>query len=534
VPQHEDQTEEPKLSPGIAFHLMPDGSWSTEKLPHSVLNEAKFSGYLTIQGYRCSVFETPDHSMWAQKSVNTPATASTKKLSGPDMSRKCPECGGKAVDVRAYSACCPNGHFFSVKPAKTASIKPNWVKPELSDEIGELERVSSEEGLNLELLKSSFASADPVALTEEDWYRLENTDSYDVKSLTQANGLANINDRDISSILKGLKSDSPMKMPVILERSDGSITLVGGNTRLMASRASGITPTVLWISISTFDGPVNSMKTLASRVAQAWLSRTADRANDLVSQVNEILEGESDGPFGHDDVEYDADIAKWCEKVVEKMPEMQEIFEEAFHQIMDFKGKLPASDNPRVRQIADEKVSEMMNQAAARLEIISHGLVKEIQDLCTGLAAGAQKMSKEASMKPSELANSLRRIAAAIDNSKSPDRTIVARDLKKVLAAVQINWHAMAGALFIALRQTKFKPNQSYSFDKEQFLDALNSEYGAMVTVHVDQNGELGVQVSFEGDADFVWQGPLASFDDAAKKDAAKKAMKQIQEMMAP
>jgi hypothetical protein len=153
--------------------------------------------------------------------------------------------------------------------------------------------------------------------------------------------------------------------------------------------------------------------------------------------VNEILEGESDGPFGHDDVEYDADIAKWCEKVVEKMPEMQEIFEEAFHQIMDFKGKLPASDNPRVRQIADEKVSEMMNQAAARLEIISHGLAKEIQTLCTGLAAGvAKESSKEASVKPSELSKTLRRIAHAIDKSRNPDRTLVARDLKKVIAAI--------------------------------------------------------------------------------------------------
>lgn len=39
-------------------------------------------------------------------------------------------------------------------------------------------------------------------------------------------------------------------------------------------------------------------------------------------------------------------------------------------------------------------------------------------------------------MKPSELANSLRRIASAIDNSKSPDRTLVARDLKRILAGI--------------------------------------------------------------------------------------------------
>jgi hypothetical protein len=40
-------------------------------------------------------------------------------------------------------------------------------------------------------------------------------------------------------------------------------------------------------------------------------------------------------------------------------------------------------------------------------------------------------------MEPSELANSLRRIATAIDQSKNPDRKLVEQDLKKVLAAVE-------------------------------------------------------------------------------------------------
>jgi hypothetical protein len=39
-------------------------------------------------------------------------------------------------------------------------------------------------------------------------------------------------------------------------------------------------------------------------------------------------------------------------------------------------------------------------------------------------------------MKPSQLASQLRRIASAIDNSKKPDRTLVAKELKSVLAAV--------------------------------------------------------------------------------------------------
>jgi hypothetical protein len=39
-------------------------------------------------------------------------------------------------------------------------------------------------------------------------------------------------------------------------------------------------------------------------------------------------------------------------------------------------------------------------------------------------------------MKPSVVANSLRRIASALSNSKNPSRKLVARDLKKILAAI--------------------------------------------------------------------------------------------------
>lgn len=60
--------EAPELSPGVAFHLMEDGLWKPKPVPHSVLEIAIFSGYLTILGYHTTVFETPEGDMWAQKS----------------------------------------------------------------------------------------------------------------------------------------------------------------------------------------------------------------------------------------------------------------------------------------------------------------------------------------------------------------------------------------------------------------------------------------------------------------------------------
>jgi hypothetical protein len=58
-----------KLTPGNGFHLGPDGQWKVEKIPDVVLKNAQFSGYLTIQGHRSTVFDTPDGDQWAQKSI---------------------------------------------------------------------------------------------------------------------------------------------------------------------------------------------------------------------------------------------------------------------------------------------------------------------------------------------------------------------------------------------------------------------------------------------------------------------------------
>jgi hypothetical protein len=69
------EESEARLQPGVAFHLEPGGQWKPEKIPPAVIEEAKFSGYLTIQGYRCTVFETPDKNQWAQKSTGTLAEA---------------------------------------------------------------------------------------------------------------------------------------------------------------------------------------------------------------------------------------------------------------------------------------------------------------------------------------------------------------------------------------------------------------------------------------------------------------------------
>lgn len=295
-----DLGQEPELSPGVAFHLMADGSWKPEKLPDEVLHSAWFSGYLTVQGYRCSVFETPDKEQWAQKSVNTPATASAfGKVSGS----------------------------MSTVASRVAAA---W----LSMQAAPQHQCAS---------CASFA-----------WH-------------------------------------GPEQSPV---------RFAGGDHHPACPEL-----------------------------------RTA-KADDVVSQVQEILNGESNGPFGHDDVKFDEEILEYCEEVRAVLPKMQEIFDAAFHEAMDLKSELPETENPRIRQLAQEKVSEMLSQAAARLEIISHGLLKEVEELCGALEAGASRGAKKEASSPAAVAAELAAIAAAIDASESPDPELVALDLREVLASL--------------------------------------------------------------------------------------------------
>lgn len=247
-----ESTPAVELQRGPAFHLQPDGTWSVEDVPVGVAADSSFSGYLTINGYRCTVFETADGDQWAQKSVNTPA--STAAALKPDMSRRCPECGGRAVDVRAMSACCPNGHYFSVKPR------------------------------------------------------------------------------------------SPSRKE-------------------------------------------SKMSTVASAVAAKWLHRQA-KGKDLVSQVGDILDGNG-GQSGGTDGEYDEAIVEYCEEVRKVLPRIQSIFDGAFHDLVDFKAEVPEPKHPRVRQIGQEQVSKAVNEAATRIELLSFSLMQELEQLLSGLEAGA-------------------------------------------------------------------------------------------------------------------------------------------------
>ncbi|MEI8061875.1 MAG: hypothetical protein WCG97_01090 [bacterium] len=134
-------------------------------------------------------------------------------------------------------------------------LKEIFVFPSLENERGEIERAAGVfAGENTDAFVSSFMEAarvsELVPLPEEEWAKLENTDSHDipigdwgmVKYHSDSEG------RDWQSLKTKIESGESLDAPIILKTA-GKLHLVSGNTRLMVSRAIGITPKVLLVNM---------------------------------------------------------------------------------------------------------------------------------------------------------------------------------------------------------------------------------------------------------------------------------------------
>jgi hypothetical protein len=57
------------------------------------------------------------------------------------------------------------------------------------------------------------------------------------------------NEKTIDNIYKAFENNTPMTMPIVLEMPDGSMRVMGGNTRMDIAQHSGINPKVLLIKV---------------------------------------------------------------------------------------------------------------------------------------------------------------------------------------------------------------------------------------------------------------------------------------------
>ncbi|MDB5190176.1 MAG: hypothetical protein JWN49_502 [Parcubacteria group bacterium] len=143
----------------------------------------------------------------------------------------------------------------------TPEQAPIWIRPNLKNEGGELVRVvetflhQEPNKENVENLYGILNSAPVVELSEEEWEKLENTDSFqgitpgelsEARVLTEEQNqeLSHENRRNFDELLTAFRDGKDMECPTIIRKS-GVLHLVSGNTRLMLSRALKIRPKVI-------------------------------------------------------------------------------------------------------------------------------------------------------------------------------------------------------------------------------------------------------------------------------------------------
>jgi len=118
-------------------------------------------------------------------------------------------------------------------------------------EEDEIERTAQEFNVPLEDLKFAFIAGQMVILSDDIWSRLENSDSYEVKTLDDAIKLADKYGKNWKSTYEAIKAGEDIDPPMILNYGDTHYYLVGGNTRLMFYKALGISPKVMMGFINT-------------------------------------------------------------------------------------------------------------------------------------------------------------------------------------------------------------------------------------------------------------------------------------------
>jgi cytidyltransferase-like protein len=118
-------------------------------------------------------------------------------------------------------------------------------------EESEIERTGEEFNVPLEDLKFAFIAGKMVILSEDIWAKLENSDSWEVKTIDDAIKLADKYNKNWRPTYEAIKAGEDIDPPMVLNYADTHYYLVSGNTRLMFYKALGITPKVLMGFIDT-------------------------------------------------------------------------------------------------------------------------------------------------------------------------------------------------------------------------------------------------------------------------------------------
>lgn len=131
------------------------------------------------------------------------------------------------------------------KAGKKANEFEEWLMPDLEWEQEEIADRAKDLGMEPADLEFALDEGQIVELDDETWEAMENTDSFEIESFSEAIHLAHVYRKNYRFVLNAYIEREPVPMPLVVTRKDGTPYLVAGNTRLMFARVLGIRPKVL-------------------------------------------------------------------------------------------------------------------------------------------------------------------------------------------------------------------------------------------------------------------------------------------------
>jgi len=131
-----------------------------------------------------------------------------------------------------------------IASAQTNARNTKWLKPDVLEEVSEIYRTAEALGIDFETLMKCVKESNLEILDDKTWEMMENSDSWETVTVDEANARAYDYDRDIASVFEGMGKELPAPIVLIHKRTP---YLIGGNTRLMASRALKVRPKVLMV-----------------------------------------------------------------------------------------------------------------------------------------------------------------------------------------------------------------------------------------------------------------------------------------------
>lgn len=136
-------------------------------------------------------------------------------------------------------------------------LKPEWTKPDLSEEGPEIYRTAMDLDIDYPTLLGAAKDGVLEDLTEEDWSDMLNCDSNDstwtinqvVEWLNSRQVDGEDHTRDIDKLISGYESGNRLPAPIVLFRNNAKPYLIAGNSRLLVARAKGDIPRVLAVRL---------------------------------------------------------------------------------------------------------------------------------------------------------------------------------------------------------------------------------------------------------------------------------------------